>query len=358
MKLVMTIMVRDEADIVAAMLEHHLAQGVDRFVVTDNGSIDGTTAILQAYADRGLVDLRHDPVHRKQQSSVVSGMASDAFTQHEATWVINADADEFWVAVDPTMTLREALERWDPAIRAVLVPVVDMTGDPALEGSGLSRLTYRDHRSVEEINRIGLHAHATADVIHVGRADVSVMQGNHFVDMENGGDPPEDARIEVLHLPWRSWRQYRGKVEKAGRAYDANPELTPSPNHHGMRDWRRLQEGTLFGWYLARHPGPDALRAGLEDGRFVRDDRLASLDAPTPDVPLDATSREEIQLAFLAAERERARAERDAAVAANAARARIEALDDEAVALRRELARLRGLPLANLADRIESRRRR
>ena len=43
--------VRDEADVIAATIEHHLAQGIDHLVVTDNGSVDGTLEILQAYAE-------------------------------------------------------------------------------------------------------------------------------------------------------------------------------------------------------------------------------------------------------------------------------------------------------------------
>ena len=47
MKLYLTLLVRDEADILTLNLEHHLAQGVDRFIVTDNRSIDETPLILE-----------------------------------------------------------------------------------------------------------------------------------------------------------------------------------------------------------------------------------------------------------------------------------------------------------------------
>ena len=40
MKLFMTLLLRDEEDIVRENLDFHLAQGVDRVIVTDNGSED------------------------------------------------------------------------------------------------------------------------------------------------------------------------------------------------------------------------------------------------------------------------------------------------------------------------------
>src|SRR5206468_4992274 len=61
MRLVVTLMVRDEVDIIAAMIEHHLAQGADLIIATDNGSVDGTTDVLQRYADQGVLELHHDP---------------------------------------------------------------------------------------------------------------------------------------------------------------------------------------------------------------------------------------------------------------------------------------------------------
>src|SRR5690606_14674176 len=61
MRLVMALLVRDEADIVRENLDFHFAQGVDFAVVMDNRSSDGTTEILEEYAARGLLRLIHQP---------------------------------------------------------------------------------------------------------------------------------------------------------------------------------------------------------------------------------------------------------------------------------------------------------
>ncbi len=285
MTLVLTLMVRDEADIIAPFMDHHIGQGIDRFIVTDNGSRDGTTEILREYAERVPVDLRYDPVHRKQQGETVTRMARDAATLYDADWVINADADEMWIAKDPALTLREIFERMPRDIRSFTVPVVDMLGPAAWSGTGLQRLIYRDDRPDEELAKVGLRAHSTPDAVHVGDPDVTVSQGNHLVSIASRGVPPPELELEVLHFPWRSWDQYRRKVENAGQAYLESPHLTPSPNHHGMIDFDRLQNGTLLGFYLLRHPDPGEIAAGIKAGWFTEERRIADqLASPVPDI--------------------------------------------------------------------------
>jgi hypothetical protein len=151
--------------------------------------------------------------------------------------------------------------------------VIDMIGSPALSGTGIDRLVYRDERPVERLHEIGLLAHSTHDSVHVGDPEVRVSQGNHYVNIASAGTPAPADAIEVLHLPWRSWAQYRRKVDNAGRAYLVSG-LTPSPNHHGMRDYRRLEAGLLLPYYVTRHPSPEEISERVEDGTLVFDDSL------------------------------------------------------------------------------------
>lgn len=251
----MTLMVRDEADIIVPMIEYHLSAGVDVMLITDNGSRDGTRELLDLYSADSRVTVLDEPESRGEQARIVTGMARRAATDFDATWVINADADEFFVPVDRSLSLRDIFRMMPTGIASATIPVVDMTGVPARQGAGFARLTYRDQRSDDDLYEVsGLRSHATHDAIHVGAADVEVAHGNHYVSIASCGEIPMPLRLESLHFPWRSYAQFSRKVINAGAAYSSNPSVTPSPHHHGMRDYRFYRAGVLEEIYLYRHP--------------------------------------------------------------------------------------------------------
>jgi glycosyltransferase involved in cell wall biosynthesis len=282
----MTLMVRDEADIIRPMIDHHLSQGVDTIIVTDNGSVDGTYEILQSYGD--TIVLKQDLVQRKQQHSVVTAMAREAYTRFGADWVVNADADEFWLPTADGRSLRDVFTEIPRELQTFLVPVIDMIGAASLRGTGLQRLRYRDTRPLTRLNAIGLHAHSTPNAVHIGHEFIEVAQGNHSVNLNSAGPLPAHLGIEVLHFPWRSWEQFERKVRNSGKAYESNPNLQPSPNHHGMREYRRWKLGSLESFYVLRHPAEDELAHGALTGELSLDSRIAdSVASPIEDEPLD-----------------------------------------------------------------------
>ena len=199
-----------------------------------------------------------------------------------------------------------------------------------MRGSGIDRLLWRDLRTAEQLHAVGIYAQPTDDAVHRGDPDVVVSQGNHFVSLKSNGQPDPAFELEVLHLPWRSWRQYERRVVNTGRSYEANPDLRPSKNHHGMADYRRHLAGRLPYAFLVRLPLERDLVGGAADGDFVRDtwlrdqlhglldrallpDLLARCLDASRDEPIDPAEHErdaDLGRLFIALERERDEARR------------------------------------------------
>ncbi len=96
MRLGMSLIVRDEADIIRENIKFHAQMGVDAFAIIDNGSTDGTREILhslRSYYDLQVFDDR-GPFEKERQSMLLA----EHLRQHQhADWLISNDADEFWV---------------------------------------------------------------------------------------------------------------------------------------------------------------------------------------------------------------------------------------------------------------------
>lgn len=265
----MTLLVRNEEELVAANLDYHLAQGVDAVIVTDNGSTDGTRAILAAYEARGAVQVIDDPDESQAQARQVTHMARLAATEHGADWVINNDADEFWI---PQLgRLHDVFAAVPQRYGQVLARRSNFVVPPPGDGPFHRRMVVREARS--------LTPHGTRlepKVAHRARADVRVATGNHHLEHPPLASAPIADLVEVFHFPVRSFAQFAQKVEQTGRAYAAPG--TRRHNDDDGRDQRMLydlqQRGQLQAWFDAHAPSPEAVAAGLRDGTLVLDRRL------------------------------------------------------------------------------------
>ena len=86
MKLVMTVLARDEADIIESWLAFHLNAGADFVIATDNRSEDGTTEVFERYAKEGHVHLIREQGEDLRQDEWVTRMARLAATEFGADW--------------------------------------------------------------------------------------------------------------------------------------------------------------------------------------------------------------------------------------------------------------------------------
>lgn len=267
MRLVATLLVRDEVDVVAATIEHHLAQGVDLLIATDNGSVDGTREVLEAYADAGLVEVIDEPEHTYKQAEWVTRMARRAAAR-DADWVINLDADEFWVPADRARTIRQVLAEVPSAYDTVLARRTDLVGVRSTWGPWPRRLRWRNLATLSERG-----TPLAPKVCHRGATGVVVAQGNHAVTGLAGDRLPAEP-IDVLHVPLRSWPQFQRKIANGGSSYAANVGLGPEVGWHWRADYERLLAGELERVFQAREPSPADLVKGVWTGTLVRDSWL------------------------------------------------------------------------------------
>jgi hypothetical protein len=266
----MTLLVRDEEDIVRANLDFHLDRGVDFVIATDNRSEDATTSILEEYRRAGVLHLIHEADDDYAQGRWVTRMARLAATDHGADWVINNDADEFWWPLDGD--LGAVLESVPPGADAVLVPrynfvVPGEAGDEAFQ----DRMTVRYAVPYDPIKGGPIQP----KMAHRAHPEASVLQGNHDVRWPGRGAVVEDAALEILHFPIRTLAQFENKIAKGGAAYERNTDV---PEQYGRR-WRRLLEAQRSGAFGDVYANvvldQDAVAAGLASGELVNDRRLA-----------------------------------------------------------------------------------
>jgi hypothetical protein len=268
MKLVMTLLVRDEEDIVEDHLVYHLNQGVDFVIATDNNSVDGTRDVLEHFRRMGCLTVIDEPDDTYDQWRWVTRMARQAAVEHRADWVINSDADEFWWP--KVGDLRSVLAAVPRAVGVVHAPRLNLV--PPVEGEGrwYERMTLR-----ETVSRNSLGAALPPKVCHRADPDVVVEQGNHELRVSSLTADAGLHPIVIFHAPIRSWPQFENKVAKGGAAYARNAELDPSMGDAWRALYRLRSEGRLRAFFETQVPDTDGRRRGIDEGRFVLDRRLA-----------------------------------------------------------------------------------
>jgi hypothetical protein len=263
MKLVMTLLVRDEQDIVRENLDFHLAQGVDEVIVTDNGSEDDTAEILREYESRGVVRLLFEASDDYSQGRWVTRMARLAATELGADWVINNDADEFWWP--RAGSLKSSFEQLDDQVGVLVAHRENFVPRPEDGRPFWERMTLRERESLNPLGKP-----LPPKLAHRAHPEIAVAQGNHKVEGVQLGERLDDGSIEILHFPMRTYTQFENKIVKGGRAYARNREL---PERTG-RTWRRLYEtweqGGLRDHYEENVVG-EAPRAELLEDTRLRD---------------------------------------------------------------------------------------
>jgi len=231
-------MVRNEADVIEASVRHNL-RSLDRMLVVDHCSTDGTREILRALEAEGLgivVEVDDEEGHRQAETS--TRLARTAFSEG-AAMVFALDADEFL-----KMPSRAAFEDWIARVPPPCCIALDwqtyLPQSPNRVPGVAVELAWRRAQEAHGLRKVVL-TRAFADT-----PTATVGPGNHTVLME-GAQQNLDSRpvrlarcpahvAAIAHLPVRSVEQVMRKVETGWRAHvKANPSDAALAIH-----WREL----------------------------------------------------------------------------------------------------------------------
>lgn len=213
MKLVQTLVVRDEADIVDTQIAYHLNAGVDFVIATDHDSEDGTTDILEAYARDGC--LRRIPVRGEMHDGPWrTRMARLAASEHGADWVINTDADEFWMPRG--VALKDVLASVPQPYGIVFALSRHFVPRPDDCSSFPERMTVRVSPPLA-IHDPTSPYRPHLKVAHRADPRIAIRHGAHSASSMLWRKLQHWHPLEVLHFPFRSLGQWERKGVRRAR---------------------------------------------------------------------------------------------------------------------------------------------
>jgi hypothetical protein len=265
-KLVMTLLVRNEADIVDAQIAFHLHAGVDLVIATDNGSSDGTTEILERYARAGHVHLLREPGEDMRQPEWVTRMARLAVTDYGADWVINSDADEFWWPRGGS--LKDVLSLVPERYGVVRGCWRHFLPRPTDGHSFAERMIVRLCTPAFPGEKRTIY-HAHQKVAHRADPAVVIEAGNHNAIGRNLEPLRGWHPIEILHFSLRSVEQVAWKGQGGWRRLSAEDQT-----EHQIRLDRAYAEGRLEEFFAEYVVSDADLERGIAAGTLAVDTRL------------------------------------------------------------------------------------
>ncbi len=221
-KIIATILAKNEEDIIGRMIEHTINQGVSQIIFTDNASTDRTREIAASYPE--VVEIIDEPENDHNQTKWVTRMARLA-CKLKPDWIVHLDADELWCGL-------QNLRKFDTAI----VGCEKMYLHPPAK----HHFSIEDQRFYLDFDHIPIPQECK--VAHRPMEDVVITHGNHGV-----ADPTDSYTstrdIYRHHYPIRSYQQWERKsVRRLQRPIQKGFSLQ---THRQLRLHRQLHRQLL-----------------------------------------------------------------------------------------------------------------
>jgi hypothetical protein len=239
--------------------------GVNFFIVTNHRSTDGTTGILKNYQNKDWLEIITEDSETYNQGVWVTQMARRAYTEYGADWVINNDADEFWVP--GTGNLTEYFSAIPQDVGKLYANRLDFVYRPFGKAAFYEALLFREWMCKWK------------KCCHRGASDVTVEIGNHGaysqeLDVKAPKDLPAMNDLRVLHYPIRSYGRYRSKIAEGAQYMINTPGIAKESGFHWKNALKHIEEGTFDQFFLNMTYSQEKIMQGIKDGQIVMDDAI------------------------------------------------------------------------------------
>lgn len=248
--LIMTILTRDEVDVIDYNIKFHLSNGVDYIIATDNGSIDGTRDILLKYQKKGVLYLIDEKTHNHAQSQWVNRMAKIACEKYKADYVFHCDADEFWMPKYGDLK-KEIMHSDVDVMKVDIINVLpkDEEFNDFFAQSFMYAVTKplftNDLKADSEKNNIYLFKYPSKVMLKNHKGFLPVGEGNHdIIEIKNVKRGVSD-NVKIYHFPLRGKEHFFRKVKQGGSALENNKDLSENVGWHWRIWYESYKNGTL-----------------------------------------------------------------------------------------------------------------
>lgn len=271
----MTLLVKNEADIIRENILFHRSLGVDGFIITDNNSEDNTVDILEELKLQGIpIEIIKEPEKTYYQDVWVDRMIKIARDKYRADWIINSDADEFWYPV--SLDLKREIFRYSSVYN--VLQVFSINFHPFENKDDFLCSSYFVKRNLQsfEQNLLGIALNSFNDacfcykVIHTSKDYKKIAMGNHNVAMKKYR-MAYCPYIRLYHYSVRNYAHFERKVVTGGNAYENYPDI--EKGKHWRRWYRYYKEGKLEEAYYKEF-AMDKVSELLNYGVIARDNTV------------------------------------------------------------------------------------
>jgi hypothetical protein len=248
-RLAMTLLVKNEVDIIEDNIRFHAKQGVDCFAVMDNGSDDGTRELLERLKTEFDLHVIDQPEQNYQQAKWMTQLAFYARNNMNADLVISNDADEFWQS-NSGDSLKQHLNLNESVVTV-------KRHNMALSEDALAPDYHYMDTNLMVKNPIFYDSNAQINdtavaMLLVKISPKTIVNPHGLIELKGGNhrakhgwrlmNKRDEAGITVYHYPIRNYQQFKANIENRKRLL----ETTDARMGDHYRRWVRiLDEGGL-----------------------------------------------------------------------------------------------------------------